>query len=123
MRGQVLQAGPNGDGLILGADGNRYSFSREDWKGIPAPVAGDEVDFIAGDGRAGDIYPLPAPKAVPAAVAAAQTEGSSVMLGTIGILCLVLGFVIPVLPTIVAFIVGLVGADSAKRPSAARRVL
>lgn len=37
------------------------------------------------------------------------------MLGAIGILCLVLGFVVPVLPTLAALILGLVGADSAKR--------
>ena len=36
-------------------------------------------------------------------------------LGVIGILCLILGFVVPLLPTVAAFIVGLIGADSAKR--------
>ena len=36
-------------------------------------------------------------------------------LGIIGILCLALGFAIPILPTIAAFVLGLIGASSAKR--------
>lgn len=126
MQGQILQLqAERRSGVILGNDGNRYSFLEMDWKGGDAPAAGLNVDFIAADGRAAEIFPLPsqtgsAPSAAPArpqpmVSAAAAAEGSSVLLGLIGIACLVLGFVIPLLPTIAAFVLGLVGADSAKR--------
>lgn len=120
MRGQVLSAEPAGGGMIAGSDGKRYGFGPSDWRGPVAPEAGAEVDFISGDGVAQDIFPLPGRAAglrgmaTPSATAP-QNEGSSVMLGGIGILCLVLGFVVPVLPTIAALILGLIGANSAKR--------
>lgn len=41
--------------------------------------------------------------------------GNSVLLGILGLVFLLLGFVVPFVPTIVAFILGLVGADSGKR--------
>lgn len=109
MRGQILQVETDGGGLILGTDGNRYRFSATDWKGSPRPGTGAEVDFIAGGSTATEVFPLPM------MVVARPSEDSSVLLGTIGVLCLVLGLVIPVLPTIAAFIVGLIGADSGKR--------
>lgn len=130
MRGQILsfEAG-SGAGLIGGEDGNRYSFGAGEWKGLTPPQPGDSVDFVAADGTATGIFPLPAGGASSAPAgnrsaaappasgnpAPSRSEGSSVALGIVGIACLVLGFVIPVLPTIAAFILGLVGADSAKR--------
>lgn len=127
MRGQILEVKPSGGGTVLGSDGNRYGFSRPDWRGPGEPPVGGNVDFIAGSGTAGEIFPLPgqpsaasfaAPSsmgAAPAAPVQPRSEGSSVVLGIIGIVCLVLSFVVPVLPTIAAFVLGLVGADSAKR--------
>jgi hypothetical protein len=151
VRGHVLQAATaEQDGAIVGSDGNRYAFSTADWKGTAPVQAGEQVDFVAGDTVALEIFPLPAGVAGAQTFAAAATaaaagaaggatsgasaagggsypasgpprrppassEGSSVALGIIGILCLLLGFIVPVLPTIVALIVGLVGADSAKR--------
>jgi hypothetical protein len=124
MRGQILTTDAAG-GVIAGADGNRYTFARPEWKGGGEPPGGTGVDFIARDGAAVEIFPLPgggmgagasvATGPVAAATGARRDEGSSVMLGVIGIICLVLSFVIPLLPLIVAFIVGLIGADSAKR--------
>jgi hypothetical protein len=135
MRGQILQAEASGGGTIAGSDGNRYTFSRSDWKGPSDPVAGIEVDFIAGAGTAGEIFPLPGRSAglggtaqsysaasstasaanTAARPVASTNEGSSVLLGWLGIACLVLSFVIPLLPLVVAFILGLVGASSAKQ--------
>jgi len=123
MEGQILQVEPGQrSGLILGADGNRYSFSGPDWKPADAPAAGLRVDFVASDGRATEIFALPGqsgapptPAAGPSRPAGMVDEGPSVMLGLIGIGCLILGFVIPVLPIVVALILGLVGADSARR--------
>jgi hypothetical protein len=129
MRGQILEVRTSGGGTILGADGNRYSFGRPDWRGPGEPPTGGEVDFIAGSGTAAEIFPLPgrpqasassfsaasSVAAAPAAAVQSRNEGSSVVLGVIGIVCLVLGFVVPVVPTIAAFVLGLAGADSAKR--------
>lgn len=128
MRGQILQTETSGGGTIAGSDGNRYTFARSDWKGPSEPLAGAEIDFIAGQGTAGEIFPLPgraglggtsystAASSASAATATAQkSEGSSVLLGWLGIACLVISFVIPVLPLVVAFILGLIGASSAKR--------
>lgn len=126
MQGQILhvEAGRR-TGVILGNDGNRYNFSRADWKAAHPPLAGLDVDFIAVEGRATEIFRLPGAARVAPAAAALQpqrgtvsptsTEGSSVLLGLIGIGFLILGFVVPLLPTIAAFVLGLVGADSAKR--------
>lgn len=127
MQGQILQVEPGRrSGVILGDDGNRYGFSESDWKAADPPANGLKVDFIAADERATEIFPLPGQaagrvaepqraQAIAAVNPARASEGSSVMLGIIGIACLVLGFVIPLLPTIAAFVIGLVGADSAKR--------
>jgi len=123
MRGQVLGVDPSGGGTISGSDGSRYTFAAHDWRGGGQPPAGAEVDFITRDGTATEIFPLPPSRAAmemqqrarPSAAPPGRDEGSSVLLGGIGIACLIAGFVIPVVPTVAAFILGLIGASSAKR--------
>lgn len=123
MQGQILQVDAGRTGLILGDDGSRYRFTDSDWKGLEEPAPGRHVDFIAADGQATEVFPLPAqdgapwppPPPVPPVPPRGSDAGSSVLLGLLGIACLVLGFVIPILPTIAAFVLGLVGADNAKR--------
>jgi len=121
MQGQILQiGGTDGSGLILGEDGNRYAFSRAEWKVASPPVAGMIVDYLASGQFAREIYPVPGIGMAPVtpqagSVAPAAPQGNASLLGGLGILCLALGFVIPLLPTIAAFILGLIGADSAKR--------
>lgn len=126
MRGQILEADTAAvSGLVLGSDGNRYTFERSNWKSPVPPAAGLEIDFVPGDMVAQEIYVLPgaasatnAPQRQPV-----SEEGASVMLGLIGIGCLALGFIVPVLPTIAAFVLGLIGADSAKRHNNATGLL
>ena len=118
MRGQILEANAAaGSGLILGNDGNRYTFARGDWKSPLAPAAGLDVDFVPTDMDAHDIYVLPGAvsMAPPGQRQPISEEGASVVLGVIGIDCLALGFIVPLLPTIAALVIGLIGADSAKR--------
>lgn len=117
MRGQILEADTAGGGLILGNDGNRYTFARSHWKSPVAPAAGREVDFVLQDMDAHDIYVLPGAASVapPAQRQPISEEGASVVLGVIGIGCLALGFIVPLLPTVAAFVIGLIGAVSAKR--------
>jgi hypothetical protein len=123
MQGQILQVDTVArTGIVLGDDGNRYSFGAADWKAADMPAAGATVDFVPSEGRATEIFSLPGfgaaaqPRTVyvqppPQAVA----QNNSQLLGWLGVACLVLGFIIPILPTIAAFILGLIGADTAKR--------
>jgi hypothetical protein len=131
MQGQILEVDVAAKtGTILGDDGNRYGFTAVDWRAADVPGPGVRVDFVPGEGGvAREIFPLPgaasagaAPYAGPATAVPPQSypprppSNNSQMLGWIGIACLVLGFVLPILlPTIAAFILGLIGADSAKR--------
>lgn len=130
MQGQILEASAAKSGTILGDDGNRYTFLAADWRVGDAPVPGSRVDFVPGDGGAAqEIFPLPGAAAGAAAAAPVMAanvpppsypprppQNNSQLLGWIGVACLILGFILPILlPTIAAMILGLVGADSAKR--------
>ena len=108
MRGQVLGVDANG-GVILGADDGRLSFVRADWCSEASPQVGQVVDYIAEDGKARHIYVIP--HAAQPAHAAQAT--SSFVLGAVGVICLAIGLVIPVLPTLAAFIFGVIGAGHA----------
>lgn len=121
MQGQILQVDTVArTGIILGDDGARYSFGAGDWKAADMPASGTTVDFVPAEERATEIFTLPGfgaaaqPRTV--YVQPQQTaQNNSVLIGTLGVAALVLGFIIPILPTIAAFILGLIGADSAKR--------
>lgn len=133
MQGQILDASTARSGTILGDDGNRYTFEPADWRVGDSPAAGTRVDFVAGDGStAREIFPLPGgtgaapPPPMQSAAGYAPPppppypprppQNNSQLLGWIGIACLILGFILPILlPTIAAMILGLIGADSAKR--------
>lgn len=60
MKGRVLKFDEmNGMGLIRGDDGNRYSFSREEWQDCDSiPSSGIEVDFAVSDNTAKEVYPI-----------------------------------------------------------------
>ena len=51
MKGTVLA-----HGVISAQNGHRYSFTQEDIKSQGEIKIGDEVDFVANDGRANEIY-------------------------------------------------------------------
>ncbi len=116
MKGEVRQLGGlEGGGLIMGEDGNRYSFLLHEWKAAHVPVVGTAVDFVAADGVASEVYPLPnAPLPVELPAFEIPPSNASLFAG-IGMGLLVLSFIIPVLPSIAALIFGLLGASSAKR--------
>jgi cold shock CspA family protein len=77
MRGEVLHYDETqGFGFITGADGNRYTFRREDLRrAFPVPK-GAIVEFKESGGQARDIFPIrgespfAAPAAAPSAAAA-----------------------------------------------------
>lgn len=114
MRGQVLEVTAAG-GMILGEDGQRYKFMGTDWKSAVAGVDGTEVDFVAVGERATQVYSV---RAVGSNWQATSRPtggaGNSVLLGWLGIACLVLSFVMPLLPLAGALLFGLAGASSAK---------
>jgi hypothetical protein len=130
MQGQILEVSAAKSGTILGDDGNRYTFTAVDWRTADPPAAGVRVDFVPGDGGAArEIFPLPGSAgtasptmAIPVMQVPPQSypprppQNNSQLLGWIGIGCLIVGFVLPiVLPTIAALVLGLIGADTAKK--------
>jgi TM2 domain-containing membrane protein YozV len=68
MRGQVLGVDTRtGHGKIAGDDGQRYTFTPEDWAHRGEPSVGMYVDFESEQTRALTIFPVP--EKAPAAVA------------------------------------------------------
>ena len=68
MRGAIAEIDTTaGSGFIAGADGQKYPFAVANWRGKPAALApGVQVDFVAVDGHARDVYDVPViPAAVP----------------------------------------------------------
>lgn len=75
MRGEVLHYDENqGFGFITGADGNRYTFTRENLRRQAAMPNGTAVEFQAGGGQARDVFPVAAQTESPAATSAAQAH-------------------------------------------------
>src|SRR4051794_17477839 len=72
MRGEVLHYDEDqGFGFITGADGNRYTFAREDLRRETSMARGTAVEFRPAGDRAGGVYSIGAHTADPAAGAAA----------------------------------------------------
>jgi len=134
MRGVILGV-YNGRGVI-GVEGDRrIEFSLTEWRSLGAPEPGQGVDFVEENGEARAVFATPpAPPIVPPAAPSApppqpqpasppvspsvSSGGSSTSftLGIVGVCCLLLGFVIPIgLPTIAAFVVGVIGAAQARK--------
>ena len=63
MIGTLLDFDPEKGGLLRGADGRRYPFEAEAWKGKGAPEPGARVDFEPDGEQARSLYPAPAPAA------------------------------------------------------------
>ncbi|QKC81013.1 DUF805 domain-containing protein [Mesorhizobium sp. NZP2077] len=68
MRGEVLHYDEDqGFGFITGADGNRYTFTRENLRRQAAMPKGAAVEFQAGGGQARDVFSIASQTASPAA--------------------------------------------------------
>ncbi|MBL8551054.1 MAG: hypothetical protein JNJ73_13795 [Hyphomonadaceae bacterium] len=114
MRGHILGLeATRGVGLILGVDGARLEFPLSEWRSEGAPAAGQAVDYVLDAGQAKQVYAVPAGAAAAVAPGAPRSNTGSV-LGGIAIGCLALGFLIPLVPTIAALILGLIGARRAQ---------
>lgn len=106
MRGTILGV-HDGRGVLTGADERRIEFPMSEWRSAGAPVAGQVVDFVEENGEARAVF------AVPGAVIGRPASGAMV-LGAIAVGCLGLGFIIPIIPTVAAFVLGVIGAGQAQ---------
>lgn len=106
MRGQILGV-EDGRGVLLGPNDERRTFPLAEWRSGGQPAAGLWVDFIADGDGARSVYAIPGHGRL-------SSASSSFVLGAIGVGCLALGLVIPVLPTLAAFIFGVIGAGRAQ---------
>lgn len=81
MRGEVLHYDEDqGFGFITGADGNRYTFTRESLRRKTAMPKGTAVEFQPGGGQARDVFSIAAQTAAPAldaGTSAAQPQPGS----------------------------------------------
>ncbi|ESX15675.1 DUF805 domain-containing protein [Mesorhizobium sp. LSJC264A00] len=74
MRGEVLHYDEaQGFGFITGADGNRYTFAREDLRRDTVIANGAVVEFLPASGQARDVFSIRAQPASPATAAPAAS--------------------------------------------------
>lgn len=109
MRGTILGV-HDGRGVLLGEGERRLEFPISEWRSVGTPSPGQIVDFVEEGGQARAVFAVPG-----ASPSSFGTPGSSsTVLGIIGIVCLVVGFIIPLIPTIAAFVLGVIGAGQAQ---------
>lgn len=107
MRGTILGM-HDGRGVLLAGE-QRLEFPMSEWRSAGAPTAGQIVDFMEEGGQARAVFVVPG-----ATSTSSSRYSGSFVLGAIGVGCLVLGFVVPLLPTIAAFVLGAIGASQAQ---------
>ncbi len=108
MRGTILGV-HDGKGVLLGADERRFEFPLTEWRSAGTPVAGQIVDFIDDAGQARAVFAAPG-----AYAPIAQPHSGSMVTSAIAVGCLLLGFIIPFLPTVAAYVLGVIGAGQAR---------
>jgi len=106
MRGTILGV-HDGRGVLIAADDRRIDFPLSEWRSPGAPTAGQVVDFMDEGGHARGVFAVPG-------LSAGQSHSSSFILGAVALGCLALGFIIPLIPTIAAFVLGVIGANQAQ---------
>ncbi len=82
-----------------------------EWRSAGTPYAGQVVDYVEENGQARAVFAVPG---FAGASFGAPQSGSRV-LGIIGVICLVVSFLIPVVPTIAAFVLGVIAAGQAQQ--------
>lgn len=110
MRGTILGV-HDGRGVLLGEGDRRFEFPLTEWRSSGTPYAGQVVDYVEEGGQARAVFAVPG---LSGANMIAPQSSSRVM-GIIGVICLVVSFMIPVIPTIVAFVLGVIAAGQAQQ--------
>lgn len=111
MRGTILGV-HDGRGVLLGPNDQRLEFPLSEWRSAGSPTAGQIVDFVEDGGGARGVFAVPG--AWSSARGVATSSSTATVLGSIGCACLVLSFIIPILPTVAAFVLGVIGAGQAR---------
>jgi hypothetical protein len=109
MRGTILGV-HDGRGVLLGPSDQRLEFPLSEWRSAGTPVAGQIVDFVEEGGQARGVFAVPGL----GSAAMGRPQSNALVLGWISVGCLVVGFVIPLLPHIAAFVLGVIGASQAR---------
>jgi len=110
MRGTILGV-HDGRGVLLAADERRMEFPLTEWRSAGVPTPGQVVDFIEDGGQARAVFAVPG---LYASASAATGRSGAFILGAVALGCLALGFLIPVIPTVAAFVLGVIGAGQAQ---------
>lgn len=113
MRGTILGVHAT-TGVLVTDDHRRFDFPMSEWRSAGTPAAGQIVDFVEEGGQAKAVFAVPG---------AAHAQSGSFVLGAIALGCLALGFIVPVLPTIAAFVLGVIGAQQARTEHDANALL
>jgi hypothetical protein len=106
MRGTILGV-HDGRGVLLGPNDQRIEFPLSEWRSPGMPAAGQIVDFVEEGGQARGVFAVPG-------LAGVGRQSNSLVLGWISVACLALGFLIPLIPHIAAFVLGVIGAAQAR---------
>lgn len=114
MRGTLLGVHDGRGVLLSAADERRYEFPLSEWRSPGTPVAGQAVDFVEANGEARSVFAVPGVYGARSA-SLVQPQSGSMVLSAIAVGCLLVGFIIPVLPTIAAYVLGIIGAGQAQR--------
>ena len=109
MRGTILGV-HDGRGVLLGEAERRLEFPLTEWRSGGTPYAGQIVDYIEEGAQARAVFAVPGMSSN-----YSSPQSSSRVLGIIGVVCLVAGFVIPFIPTIAAFVLGVIAAGQAQQ--------
>lgn len=109
MRGTILGV-HDGRGVLLGDGERRLEFPLTEWRSGGQPYPGQVVDFVEEGGQARAVFAVPG-----ASTSFSTPQSGSRVLGIIGVVCLAAGFVVPLLPTIVAFVLGVIAAGQAQQ--------
>jgi hypothetical protein len=111
MRGTILGI-HDGRGVLLGEGERRLEFPLTEWRSGGSPYAGQIVDYLEDGGQARAVFAVPG---MGSAASFSAPQSSSRVLGIIGVICLVVSFVVPLIPTIAAFVLGVIAAGQAQQ--------
>ena len=112
MRGTIL--GVHDDrGVLSDAAERRLEFPLSEWRSPGAPFPGQLVDYVEAEGEARSVFAVPGQPRAAQALPAVQS--GSFTLAVVAIVCLIMGFVIPFVPTVAALVLGVIAARAAQR--------
>jgi hypothetical protein len=112
MRGTILGV-HDGRGVLSDSEQRRLEFPLTEWRSPGAPYPGQAVDFIEQDGEARAVFAVPSASRPSGPLP--QAQSGSFTLAAVALACLVIGFIIPFVPTVAAFVLGAIAAQSAQR--------